>query len=178
MNDEQYLAQSLDQLQTFAAGLALQGLRPVVAIYSTFLQRAIDQIIHDVALHSLPVIFCLDRAGLVGDDGPTHHGYFDLSYLRMIPNAVIMAPRDEAELCHMLKTAVEYKNGPVFVRYPRGTATGVCLPAELQSLPIGEPEPLSEGKDVLLMAAGINRYVEKRTGPVLKHFLLLRQQHH
>jgi 1-deoxy-D-xylulose-5-phosphate synthase len=112
---------------TFAAGLATQGIIPVVAVYSTFLQRAIDQIIHDVALQKLHVVFVLDRAGLVGADGPTHHGTFDLAYLRVIPGMVVMAPKDEAELRNMVYTAVEHCEGPVAVRYPRGSALGVKL---------------------------------------------------
>ena len=112
----------------FAAGLALQGMRPVAAIYSTFLQRAFDQIVHDVCLQSLPVTFCMDRAGLVGDDGPTHHGVFDIAYLRPLPNITLMAPRDEAMLVHMLHTAVSHNAGPVAIRYPRGEAVGVELP--------------------------------------------------
>ena len=112
---------------TFSAGLATQGIIPVTAIYSTFMQRAFDQIIHDVALQKLHVVFVLDRAGLVGADGPTHHGSFDLAYLRLIPGMIIMAPKDEAELRNMLFTAVEHCKGPVAIRYPRGSALGVPL---------------------------------------------------
>src|SRR5215203_379089 len=112
----------------FAAGLALQGAKPVCAIYSTFLQRAYDQLVHDVCLQRLNVVFAMDRAGLVGDDGPTHHGAFDVSYFRALPNVVVMAPRDEAMLVHMLRTAVVHDDGPVAIRYPRGTAEGVPLP--------------------------------------------------
>ena len=108
------------QAVLFASGLALQGARPVCAIYSTFLQRAYDQIVHDVCLQSLPVVFCMDRAGLVGDDGPTHHGVFDIAYLRCLPNMTLMAPRDEAMLVHMLHTALRHDAGPVAIRYPRG----------------------------------------------------------
>ena len=139
---------------TFAAGLATQGIIPVVAIYSTFLQRAIDQIVHDVALQKLHVVFALDRAGLVGADGPTHHGTFDLSYLRFIPNMVIMAPKDEAELRNMLYTAIEYKEGPIALRYPRGTALGVELKEEFEKLEIGKAEKLTEGKDIAILAVG------------------------
>lgn len=139
---------------TFAAGLASQGLHPVVAIYSTFLQRAYDHVIHDVALTKLPVVFCLDRAGLVGDDGPTHHGYFDLSFLHPVPHAVVMAPKDEAELCLMLKTAAAYDKGPIFIRYPRGKGVGVPLPDKLEVLPIGEPEVLTKGEKLLMLALG------------------------
>ena len=109
----------------FAAGLALEGVKPVAAIYSTFLQRAYDQIVHDVCLQRLNVVFAMDRAGLVGDDGPTHHGAFDIAYLRCLPNIVLMAPRDEAMLVHMLRTALEYDDGPIALRYPRGEGIGV-----------------------------------------------------
>ena len=139
---------------TFAAGLAIRGMRPVVAIYSTFLQRCYDQIIHDVALQKLPVVFALDRAGIVGDDGPTHHGTFDLSYLRNIPGMVIMAPKDEEELRHMLWTALEYEEGPVAVRYPRGRAVGVPMSKDFQKLPIGVSEVIRKGKDVAILAIG------------------------
>jgi 1-deoxy-D-xylulose-5-phosphate synthase len=125
---------------TFAAGLALKGLRPVVAIYSSFLQRAYDQIIQDVALDNTDVIFCIDRAGLVGDDGPTHHGNFDVSYLNTVPNAVIMAPKDEKELRDMMFTATEYTGGPVFIRYPRGSGPGSPCDKPFEKLDIGVPE--------------------------------------
>jgi len=138
---------------TFAAGLAVEGLIPVVAIYSTFLQRAYDQIIHDVCLQNLHVIFCLDRGGFVGDDGATHHGIFDLSYLRAVPNLVVMAPKDENELQHMLKTAVEC-SGPVAVRYPRGSGAGVPLDPTPVALPIGRGEILCEGDDLAVIAIG------------------------
>ncbi len=139
---------------TFAAGLALQGLRPVVAIYSTFLQRAYDQIVHDVALDGLPVVFCVDRAGLVGDDGPTHHGMFDLSFLRTVPRMVIMAPRDENQLRHMLQTALAYREGPVCVRYPRGHGEGVPVDEKLSTFPVGQPELLRRGKGCAIVAVG------------------------
>jgi 1-deoxy-D-xylulose-5-phosphate synthase len=139
---------------TFAAGLATEGCKPIVAIYSTFLQRAFDQIIHDVALQHLHVIFCLDRAGLVGADGPTHHGAFDLSYLRMIPGMVIMAPKDEAELRDMLYTAVQYTGGPIALRYPRGNGLGVPIREEFAELPIGKAETLRGGTDAALLAVG------------------------
>ena len=129
----------------FAAGLALQGAKPVAAIYSTFLQRGYDQIVHDVCLQQLNVVFAMDRAGLVGDDGPTHHGAFDLSYLRCLPHIVLMAPRDEAMLVHMLHSAVLYNDGPVALRYPRGEAEGVPLPARPEPIEIGRGEPLREG---------------------------------
>jgi 1-deoxy-D-xylulose-5-phosphate synthase len=131
----------------FAAGLALQGAKPVAAIYSTFLQRAYDQIVHDVCLQQLNVVFAMDRAGLVGDDGPTHHGAFDLSYLRCLPHIVLMAPRDEAMLVHMLRTAIAYDDGPVALRYPRGEAEGVPLPARPEPIEIGRGEVLREGDE-------------------------------
>src|SRR3954466_11317331 len=137
----------------FAAGLALQGARPVAAIYSTFLQRAYDQIVHDVCLQNLPVTFCMDRAGLVGDDGPTHHGAFDIAYLRCLPNITLMAPRDEAMLVHMLHTALLH-DGPVGIRYPRGEGVGVELPAQPQPLQIGTGEILREGERVAILGYG------------------------
>ena len=139
---------------TFAAGMATQGIIPVVAIYSTFLQRGFDQIIHDIALQKLHVVFVMDRAGLVGADGPTHHGVFDISYLRMIPGMVIMAPKDEAELRDMLFTAVEYKSGPIALRYPRGSALGVEIKEGFRKLEIGKAEKLTDGEDVALLAFG------------------------
>ncbi len=140
---------------TFAAGLATQNIKPVVAIYSTFMQRAIDQIFHDIALQKLNVIIALDRAGLVGADGPTHHGVFDLTYLRMIPHIVVMAPKDENEFRHMLYTADKYEEGPIAIRYPRGSGVGVPLDDELHTINIGEAEKISEGKDVALLAVGL-----------------------
>ena len=131
----------------FAAGLAIQGAKPVCAIYSTFLQRAYDQLVHDVCLQKLNVVFAMDRAGLVGDDGPTHHGAFDISYFRSLPNVVVMAPRDEAMLVHMLRTALAYDDGPVAFRYPRGTAEGVPLPERAREIPIGTGEVLKEGTE-------------------------------
>ena len=127
----------------FAAGLALQGAKPVAAIYSTFLQRAFDQIVHDVCLQNLNVVFAMDRAGLVGDDGPTHHGVFDIAYLRPLPNIVLMAPRDEAMLVHMLRTALKY-DGPIAMRYPRGAGIGAQLPTRPRAIPIGTGEILRE----------------------------------
>ena len=129
----------------FASGLALEGVKPVAAIYSTFLQRAYDQIVHDVCLQKLNVVFAMDRAGLVGDDGPTHHGAFDISYLRCLPNIVLMAPRDEAMLVHMLHTALTYDDGPIALRYPRGEGTGVELPRTPMELPIGTGEIILDG---------------------------------
>ncbi len=128
----------------FAAGLALQGAKPVAAIYSTFLQRAFDQIVHDVCLQSLNVVFAMDRAGLVGDDGPTHHGVFDIAYLRPLPNIVLMAPRDEAMLVHMLRTALKHDTGPIALRYPRGSGSGVELPSRPRVIQIGTGEILRE----------------------------------
>lgn len=139
---------------TFAAGLATQGLIPVAAIYSTFLQRGIDQMIHDVALQKLHVVFILDRAGLVGSDGPTHHGALDITYLRMIPGMIVMAPKDEAELRNMVYTAIAHCDGPVAVRYPRGSALGVPIKDEFEKIEIGKSEKLTEGHDVALLALG------------------------
>jgi 1-deoxy-D-xylulose-5-phosphate synthase len=138
----------------FAAGLALEGVKPVAAIYSTFLQRAYDQIVHDVCLQKLNVTFVMDRAGLVGDDGPTHHGVFDIAYLRCLPNIVLMAPRDEAMLLDMLRTALVYDDGPVALRYPRGEAVGVPMPSEPRPIEIGSGELLREGEKVALIGYG------------------------
>ena len=144
----------------FAAGLALEGVKPVAAIYSTFLQRAYDQIVHDVCLQRLNVVFAMDRAGLVGDDGPTHHGAFDIAYMRCLPNMVLMAPRDEAMLVHMLRTAIEYDDGPIALRYPRGEGVGVKLPLAGRAIEIGTGEILQEapagpnGRRVALIGYG------------------------
>ena len=138
---------------TFAAGLATEGFRPVVAIYSTFMQRAYDQIVHDVCLPNLPVVFCLDRSGLVGEDGPTHHGHLDITYMRTLPNITVMAPKDENELRHMIYTALNH-SGPVAIRYPRGNGLGVPIDTEYREIPIGEAEVLKEGKDLLIIALG------------------------
>ena len=137
----------------FAAGLAADGLKPVAAIYSTFVQRAYDQVFHDICLQNLPVVIAMDRAGLVGDDGPTHHGVFDLSYLRHLPGLTFMAPKDENELRHMLKTALAL-NAPVAIRYPRGAGCGVPLDPEMQLLPVGKGELLRAGKDLSIIAIG------------------------
>jgi 1-deoxy-D-xylulose-5-phosphate synthase len=137
----------------FAAGLAAKGLKPVCAIYSTFLQRAYDPIIHDVCLQNLPVVFCLDRAGLSPNDGPTHHGLFDFSFLRCVPNAVIMQPKDEDELVDLLHTSLQH-NGPAFLRYPRGAGCGVALKAEPCALPIGQAELLRPGSNLMIWALG------------------------
>lgn len=137
----------------FAAGLATKGFRPVCAIYSTFLQRAYDQVIHDVALQNLPVTFCMDRAGLSPNDGPTHHGLFDLSYLRCVPNATIMQPKDEDELVDMLHTSL-HLNGPGFIRYPRGAGTGAKIKSQPIALPLGRAELVRDGSDIMLWALG------------------------
>ena len=138
---------------TFAAGLATENLKPVVAIYSTFLQRAYDQILHDVCLESLHVVFALDRGGIVGEDGSTHHGLFDLCYLRNLPNMVVMAPKDENEMRRMLVTALKH-SGPIALRYPRGAGTGVIFDKDIQPIPIGKAQLLREGEDVLVLAIG------------------------
>lgn len=138
----------------FAAGLAAEGFRPVAAIYSTFLQRAFDPIIHDICLQNLPVIFCLDRAGVVGADGPTHHGVFDIAYLRPIPGMVLMQPRDEVEFADMLETAVRYERGPVAIRYPRGSVPGAATKPHLETIPIGKAEILRGGVSPLILPLG------------------------
>ena len=142
---------------TFASGLAMEGIRPVVAIYSSFMQRSLDQIIHDMCLPNLPVTLALDRAGVVGDDGPTHHGVFDLSFLRFIPNLTVMSPKDENELQHMLFTAVNH-NGPMAIRYPRGSGENVSLDTTLKKIEIGKGELLRDGNDVLLLPVGNRVY--------------------
>jgi len=152
---------------TFAAGLAVQGYVPIVAIYSTFLQRAFDQIVHDVSLQHLHVTFSIDRAGLVGADGPTHHGVLDLAYLRCIPGMVIMAPKDEAELRDMLFTAVEHVKGPVAIRYPRGNGEGVVLPSSFKFLELGKGETLVGGRDVAILAIGNMVYPSLRAAKLL-----------
>lgn len=138
---------------TCAAGMAKEGMHPVVAIYSTFFQRAYDQIIHDVCIPNLPVTLAIDRAGVVGADGPTHHGVFDISFLRIIPNMVLMAPKDENELQHLLYTAICH-NGPSALRYPRGSGENIALSKQFQELPIGKGELLKNGKDILLLPVG------------------------
>jgi 1-deoxy-D-xylulose-5-phosphate synthase len=138
---------------TFACGLAVEGMHPVAAIYSTFMQRAYDQVVHDLCLQNLPVTLALDRAGLVGEDGPTHHGVFDIAYLRHIPNIILMAPKDENELQHMVKTAIEYE-GPTAIRYPRGTGNGVPMDQELKTLSMGKAELIRDGRDVAIIAIG------------------------
>ena len=155
---------------TFAAGLAAEGLRPVFAVYSTFLQRAYDQVFHDVCLQNLPVTFALDRGGVVGSDGPTHHGAFDLSYLRHLPNMTLMAPKDENELQHMLATAIDLGQ-PAAIRYPRGNGYGVPLDQTLHPLPIGKAEVLREGNDGALLALG------SMVVPALEAAAMLEEQH-
>lgn len=153
---------------TLAAGMACEGMRPVVAIYSTFLQRAFDQIIHDVCIQKLPVFFCLDRAGIVGEDGPTHQGLYDIAYLRCIPNMVVMAPKDEAELQQMLVTGIQYTDGAIAMRYPRGNGYGVALMEEgWEPLPIGKGEILRQGDDLLILGYGSMVYPAMQTAEIL-----------
>lgn len=156
---------------TFAAGMATEGIRPFVTIYSTFMQRAYDQIVHDVCIQNLPVRFAMDRAGLVGADGATHAGAFDIAYLCCLPNMVLMAPADEAELMHMVATAARYDDGPIAFRYPRGEGTGVSLPAQGKPLPIGKGRIVREGKDVAILSYGT------RLSECLKAAELLDEQH-
>ena len=153
---------------TLAAGLASEGIRPVAAIYSTFLQRAYDQIIHDVCIQKLPVFFCLDRAGIVGADGPTHQGMYDIAYLRAIPNMVLMAPKDEAELQRMIVTGIEHTDGPIAMRYPRGNGVGAPLMEEgWEPLPIGKAEVLRHGDDLLILGYGSMVYPALQTAEIL-----------
>ena len=151
---------------TFAAGLACEGLKPVVAIYSTFLQRGYDQVVHDVALQNLDVLFAIDRAGLVGEDGPTHAGSFDLSFLRCLPNFIVMTPSDENEARHMLYTGYHYQ-GPAAVRYPRGKATGVAVDAQLRKLELGKARVVREGKEVAILAFGTMLHAARITADKL-----------
>jgi len=152
----------------FAAGLAIQGAKPVCAIYSTFLQRAFDQLVHDVCLQKLNVVFAMDRAGLVGDDGPTHHGAFDVSYFRALPNVVVMAPRDEAMLVHMLRTALAHDEGPIAFRYPRGTAEGAPMPDAPEEIEVGRGELLLPGERVALLGYGYGVQVGLRAAEILR----------
>jgi 1-deoxy-D-xylulose-5-phosphate synthase len=152
----------------FASGLAIQGAKPVCAIYSTFLQRAFDQLVHDVCLQKLNVVFAMDRAGLVGDDGPTHHGFIDVSYFRQLPNVVVMAPRDEAMLVHMLRTALAYDDGPIAFRYPRGAAEGAPMPDVPQQIEIGKGESLLPGERVALLGYGYGVQVGLRAAEILR----------
>jgi 1-deoxy-D-xylulose-5-phosphate synthase len=159
------------QAVLFAAGLSLEGAKPVCAIYSTFLQRAYDQIVHDVCLQKLNVVFAMDRAGLVGDDGPTHHGVFDIAYMRSLPNMVCMAPRDEAMLPAMLRTALTYDDGPIALRYPRGEGVGVPVPppAEVRAIEIGRGEILREGSRVALIGYGTGVQKALEAADLLAH---------
>ncbi|WP_430678797.1 1-deoxy-D-xylulose-5-phosphate synthase [Leptolyngbya sp. AN10] len=153
---------------TLAAGLACEGMRPVATIYSTFLQRAYDQIVHDVCIQNLPVFFCLDRAGIVGSDGPTHQGMYDIAYLRSIPNMVLMAPKDEAELQRMLVTGINHTSSPIAMRYPRGNGYGVPLMEEgWEELPIGKAEILRQGDDLLMIGYGSMVYPAMQTAEIL-----------
>lgn len=156
-----------EHAMTLAAGMAAAGMHPVIALYSTFAQRAYDQLIHDVCLQNLPVTLCLDRAGLVGEDGPTHHGVFDLSYLRQMPNMCVMAPKDEEELRHMLATAIAIE-GPAAVRYPRGAGLGVSLTDSLETLPVGKAEVLQEEGDIAFLAVGTMVEKAKEAAAILK----------
>lgn len=156
-----------EHAMTLAAGMAAAGMHPVIALYSTFAQRAYDQLIHDVCLQNLPVTLCLDRAGLVGEDGPTHHGVFDLSYLRQMPNMCVMAPKDEEELRHMLATAIAIE-GPAAVRYPRGAGLGVPLTDSLETLPVGKAEVLQEEGDIAFLAVGTMVEKAKEAAAILK----------
>ena len=156
-----------EHAMTLAAGMAAAGMHPVIALYSTFAQRAYDQLIHDVCLQNLPVTLCLDRAGLVGEDGPTHHGVFDLSYLRQMPNMCVMAPKDEEELRHMLATAIAIE-GPAAVRYPRGAGLGVPLTDSLEALPVGKAEVLQEEGDIAFLAVGTMVEKAKEAAAILK----------
>ena len=151
----------------FAAGLAADGFKPVTAIYSTFVQRAYDQVFHDICLQKLPVTIAMDRAGLVGDDGPTHHGVFDLSYLRHLPGITVMAPKDENELRHLLKTAI-YSGLPMALRYPRGSGFGVPLDRDLKCLEIGKGEQLLDGADLTLVAIGATVYPALQAAEILR----------
>ncbi len=152
---------------TLAGGMASQGIRPVAAIYSTFLQRAYDQLVHDICLQNLHVVFALDRGGLVGEDGPTHHGVFDIAYLRHIPNMVVMAPKDENELRHMLYSAILH-DGPIAVRYPRGEGLGVPIDKEFRQIPLGTSESLQEGRDICLLAYGSMVSVAMEAASILR----------
>lgn len=153
---------------TLAAGMACEGMKPVAAIYSTFLQRAYDQIIHDICIQKLPVFFCLDRAGIVGADGPTHQGMYDIAYLRCIPNIVVMAPKDEAELQRMVVTGINYQNGAIAMRYPRGNGVGVPLMDEgWEPIEIGKGEILRRGDDLLLLGYGTQVYPALQVAEIL-----------
>ncbi len=153
---------------TFAAGLATEGIKPVAAIYSTFMQRAYDQVLHDICMQNLPVKLCMDRGGLVGDDGYTHHGVFDYAYLIPMPNMTVMAPKDENELRHMLATAIEYNAGPISLRYPRGSGVGVDCSEPLHTLPVGKAATIREGNDLTIWAIGSMVTEAEKTADLLK----------
>src|SRR4051794_21881537 len=167
---EQYYDEGIAEQDAvlFASGLAIQGAKPVCAIYSTFLQRAFDQLVHDVCLQNLNVVFAMDRAGLVGDDGPTHHGFIDVSYFRQLPNVVVAAPRDEAQLVHMLRTALAYDDGPFAFRYPRGAAEGAPMPDTPKEIEIGKGEFLLPGERVALLGYGYGVQVGLRAAEILR----------
>jgi len=170
-NPDQYIDVGIAEQHavTLAAGMSGDGLKPVVAIYSTFLQRAFDQLIHDVGIQNLPVSFVLDRAGIVGADGPTHQGQYDISYMRSIPNFVLMAPKDESELQRMLVTSINH-NGPTALRIPRGSGLGVAVMDEgWEPLNIGEAEILEEGEDILIIAYGSMVASAIKTAAILKN---------
>jgi 1-deoxy-D-xylulose-5-phosphate synthase len=152
---------------TFSGGMATQGMKPCAAIYSTFLQRAFDEVFHDVAIMDLPVVFALDRAGIAGADGPTHHGIYDMAFLRLFANMICMAPKDENELRHMVKTAFETGH-PTSLRYPRGEGFGVQMDAELRSLPVGKGEVLREGRDAVIFAIGTEVWPAVHAAEMLK----------
>ncbi len=153
---------------TFAAGLAATGMKPFCAIYSTFLQRAYDQIVHDVALQNLPVRFAIDRAGLVGADGPTHGGILDISYMANVPNMTVMAASDEAELAHMVRTAAEYDDGPICFRYPRGTGPGASVPTRGEPLEIGKGRVVKTGTDLAILSFGAHLEVAIEAAQLLE----------
>jgi 1-deoxy-D-xylulose-5-phosphate synthase len=152
---------------TFAAGLAAAGMKPFFAVYSTFLQRGFDQVIHDVALQKLPVTFCIDRAGLVGEDGPTHHGCFDISYLMQVPNMTVSAPKDGIELQKLLALASRYQNGPLAIRYPRGDVPEIKIEQTLEPLQYGSWEILREGEDLVILAVGSMVYPSWKAADML-----------
>jgi 1-deoxy-D-xylulose-5-phosphate synthase len=154
---------------TFAAGLATEGVRPIVAIYSTFLQRAFDHIIHDVSIQHLPVVFCLDRSGIAGEDGPTHHGALDISYLRCIQNMVVAAPKNGNELRHLLYTGLDYQNGPFAIRYPKASSKEFDSHGQAELLSIGSWEILRHGTDVAILAVGPQVYDALKAADKLKH---------
>ena len=153
---------------TMAGGLATQGIKPICAIYSTFLQRGYDQVVHDIARQNLNVFFAIDRSGFVGEDGETHHGIYDVAFLRSLPNMVIMMPKDENEFQHMIYTAATFDEGPIAVRYPRGSGTGVPMEAELKKIPIGQAEVVQEGTGVAIIALGPMVSLAEKAAELLK----------